>query len=106
VSCIPPINNISIIRGQALDIEVSVPAGVDLSGATAAFGISDNPESAYKVNLATSKSGQVITAILNAADSLMLTRSQHYYSCWVVIANDPTPVARGYINVSNDPRNR
>jgi len=106
VSCIPELKNIEIIRGQALDIEVTVPSGVDLSGATASFGISDNPESAYIANLTTSKSGQVITAILSETESLSLTRAQHYYSCWVVIADDPTPVARGYINVSNDPRNR
>jgi len=106
VSCIPEIKNIQIIRGQALDIEVTVPAGVDLSGATATFGISDTPESAYIVNLDTSKSGQVITALLSETKSLLLTKRQHFYSCWVVIANDPTPVARGYINVSNDSRNR
>ena len=106
MSCIPSISNIEIVRGQALDIEVTVPDGVDLSGATATFGIAETPESAYTVNLTTSKAGQVITAALTEAKSLLLTRKQHYYSCWVVIGDDPTPVARGYINISNDPRNR
>jgi hypothetical protein len=106
VTCIPELKNIDIIRGQALDIEVTVPDGADLSGATATFGIAETPESAYVVNLTTSKSGQVITAVLTETKSLLLTRRQHYYSCWVIIGGDPTPVARGYINVSNDPRNR
>ena len=106
MSCIPSISNIEIVRGQALDIEVTVPEGVDLSGATATFGIAETPESAYTVNLTTSKAGQVITAVLTEAKSLLLTRRQHYYSCWVMIGDDPTPVARGYISVSSDPRNR
>ena len=106
MSVIPPISNIEIIRGQALDIEVKVPDGVDISSATASFGIAFTPESAYTVNLTTSKAGQVITAALTETKSLLLTRAQHYYSCWIVIGTDPTPIARGYINVSNDPRNR
>ena len=106
MSCLPLISNIDIIRGQALDIEITVPAGVDLSGATVAFGISDAPNFAYSVNLTTSKAGQVITAFLTETESVLLTKRQHYYSCWLVIADDPTPVARGYINVSNDSRNR
>ena len=102
----PQLNNIEIIRGQVLDIEITVPAGVDISNATVSFGISDGPEFAYEVTLTTSKSGQVITAILTEAKSLLLVKDRQFYSCWVVIAGNPTPVARGYIKISNDSRNR
>lgn len=102
----PEIGSIDIIRGQALDIEITVPAEVDLTGALVSFGIADTPTAPYTETVQTSKSGQVITARLTGDQSARLARPKHYYSCWIVIADDPTPVARGYINIENDPRNR
>ena len=106
MSCSESFKNIEIVRGQVLDIEITVPTGVDISNATVTFGISDAPDFAYDLTLTTSKSGQVITAILTGEKSLLLTKSQHFYSCWVLVAGNPTPVARGYIKVCGDSRNK
>ena len=102
MSCLPKLGRINIIRGQALNIEITVPYEVDLSGAMVTFGIADQPETPYTTTLPTSKSGQVITAKLSGTESELLTMPKHYYSCWLVIADDPTLVARGYINVTSD----
>lgn len=108
MSCLPKIGEIKIIRGQALDINITVPQGVDLASATVTFGIADSATSPYTTTLPTTKTGngKVITAQLSGADSAQLNRAKHYYSCWLEISGDPTPVARGFFKIENDSRNR
>lgn len=100
----PSFSDFEILRGQALDISISVPVEADLSAATVTFGLSDSYSSTYSQTLTTSKSGQVITAYLDSATSKDLVEDAYYYSCWIDISGDYTPVARGYIKVKDDSR--
>jgi len=102
---LPVIKNIDIIRGQAANLLVTVPDEADLLAASIQFGVSIGPSQPYIITLPTNVDGQVITGALEAADSETLTGKKYYFSCWVVISGDPTPVARGYLNVTNDSRN-
>lgn len=99
---------IGIIRGQALDIEIPVTnvdgSPANLSGATILFGMAATARSDYAITLTTSVSGSTITAALTSAIAEALTLSQYYFSCWVDISDDGTPVARGTITVYNDSR--
>ena len=103
---VPATSSVCAVRGQALDIEVTVPDEADLSVATIEFGIAPNEKSAYLFTLTTSFSGQVITGTMTEAQSLQLIRSQYYFSCWVTIESDPTPVAVGWLRLTPDPRNQ
>src|SRR6056297_44549 len=103
---VPDISTINAVRGQALDIEITVPAELDLTSATVEFGIARSPTLAYEKTLNISKSGSIITAALESSDGADLPNSRYYWSCWATIASDSTPVARGYIFLTNDSRNR
>lgn len=103
---VPPFGSIEMIRGQALDIEVTVPGEADLTGATVEFGLALSPKHPYVETLSTTKAGQVITAEITGAQSSGLKCSRYFYSCWIVISGDPTPVARGYLTLLPDSYNR
>ena len=100
----PEFSDFQILRGQALDINISVPGEADLSAAIVTFGLSGSYSSTYIKTLETSKSAQVITAYLDSETSKGLTEDRYYYSCWIEILGDYTPVARGYITVKDDSR--
>lgn len=102
---VPELVDVDIVRGQAANFLVTVPPEADLLAASIEFGISIGPSQPYIVDLPTSVDGQVITGALSGAESATLDRVKYYYSCWVTISGDPTPVARGYINVTKDSRN-
>ena len=97
--------DIDLIRGQALDILVTVPDDVDLVNAVASFGISRSPLLGYDKMLPVNILGQVITANLSGQDCAELIEQKYYYSCWIVIASDPTPIARGSLKIKPDSRN-
>lgn len=103
---VPEIKSIHAIRGQSLFIDIPVPDDADLSGASIEFGIAENDSLPYIETLSTTTSGQTITADLSSEISLALHKSRYYFSCWLVIGGDPTPVARGYINIKGDSRNK
>jgi hypothetical protein len=103
---IPALGRIDIIRGQALDIVISVPDAINLDGATALFGISGSNFSAYTLTLPATVAGQTLLVSLTGTQSTGLANKTHYYSCWLEIAGDPTPIARGIIGVTADSRNR
>lgn len=103
---IPVLTTIEIVRGQALDIEVTVPSKIYLLGATVEFGIAPSMATPYNLILSTSKSGQVITGSLESIDSAGLDLIKYYFSCWITVEGNSTPVARGYLLVSDDSRNR
>lgn len=103
---LPEIKNIELVRGQAANLNVTVPAEADLTAATIEFGIANGISTPYVVDLATSVDGQVITGKLTGAQSASLPLLRYYYSCWVTILGDPTPVARGYITFTQDPKNQ
>jgi hypothetical protein len=103
---IPALGRIDIIRGQALDIVISVPDAIDLTGSTALFGIAGSKFSAYTLTLTATVLGQTLLVPLTGSQSEELNQETHYYSCWLVIAGDPTPIARGIIGVTADSRNR
>jgi len=103
---IPTSETIEIVRGQALDINVTVPDAVDLTGATVEFGIAKSSSSPYELSLSTSKAGQIITGALESIDSEGLELGRYFFSCWITISGDSTPVARGYLLISSDARNR
>lgn len=101
--------SLCILRGQALDIDVPVinaetgePA--DLAGATFKFGLALSNESAYAHELTTSNAAHVITGVIDNALSEQLTETEYYFSVWVTIAGASTPVAKGFLTVSNDSR--
>lgn len=100
--------NIVLFRGQSLNISIPVvdSAGdpVDLSTATTSFGIAESEYSAYTITIATSESGNVISAPILPADSSQLTMSRYYYSAWVDIGTGKTLVAYGSIIVQSDSR--
>lgn len=103
---LPKSKDIEIIRGQALDILVTVPDDVDLTNAVASFGISLSPRLAYSKMLPVSIIDKVITANLSGSDCSELTEQKYYYSCWITIASDPTPIARGSFKLTPDSRNK
>ncbi len=103
---IPALTTLDMVRGQALDIEVTVPVEVDLSGATVEFGIAKSSSSPYELSWSTSKAGQIITGALESIDSEGLELGRYFFSCWITISGDSTPVARGYLLISSDARNR
>jgi len=103
---IPEQGRIDIIRGQALDIIISVPNGINIDGATAELGIADSQLSAYTITLPSTTNGQAFMFALEGADSLNLTGKTHYYSCWMLSGGVPTPIARGVIGVTDDSRNK
>lgn len=94
----PEFTSFSILRGQALDIEINVPAGIDLSGSTITFGIAPSVKVPYEIMLPVVLDGGVITADLDGDTSDELSLSMYYFSCWA----DDTPLARGYISVLKD----
>ena len=100
----PQFNNFEILRGQALDIDITVPVEADLSAATVEFGLSTSADAAYTDTINTTKAGQIITAEIDSVTSAGLTADTYYYSCWINITGDYTPVARGYITVKDDSR--
>lgn len=99
---------IEILRGQALDIEILVlntdGTAANLAGATVLFGISKAPKVDYDTTLTTSVTGSTITAELTSTIAAALVNQQYYFSCWVQISSEWTPVARGYLTVYNDSR--
>ena len=97
---------ISIMRGQAVDIEIDVPKEADLSIATIEFGVSIGPSDPYLFTLSTTVSGNTIKGTLEGSETLPLDKKTYYYSCWVIINDDATPVARGFLKLSDDLRNR
>ena len=103
---LPKNTDIHIVRGQALDILVTVPEDTDLTFAMAYFGISPSPLVGYSKMLPVEIEGQVVKADLSGEDCSELTDSRYYYSCWIVKANDPTPIARGFLKITPDSRNR
>jgi len=103
---IPALGRIDIIRGQALDIVISVPDAINLTGATALFGIAGSSLTAYTLTLTATVSGQTLLVPLTGVQTAELNQKTHYYSCWLEIAGDPTPIARGIIGVTADSRNR
>jgi hypothetical protein len=103
---IPALGRIDIIRGQALDIVISVPDAIDLTGATALFGIAGSKFSAYTLTITATVSGQTLLVPMTGVQSAELIQEEHYYSCWLEIAGDHTPIARGNIGVTADSRNR
>ncbi len=103
---VPELKEIEIVRGQATNFLVTVPVEADLSSATIDFGISKGVSEPYLVDLTTTVDGQVITGKLTNTQSASLTSNRYYYSCWVIISGDPTPVARGYITLKSDSRNK
>lgn len=106
-SPVPTDTSFAIVRGQAVDIEVTVPDGVDLGAATEiGFGFAPSETEAYTDELSTSFSGQVITAVLPGSVSVDMAKPSYFFSCWVVIGGDATPVARGRMRIVNDARNR
>src|SRR6056297_1907573 len=100
--------DINLIRGQALDIEIPVKnddgTDTDLAGATIEFGLASSSNRPYTQTIPTSVSGSLITAAIDSDTSEELDRRQYYYSTWVTIAGESTPVARGTIIVENDSR--
>lgn len=102
---VPKLIDVDIVRGQAANFLVTVPAEANLAAATIDFGISIGPSQPYIIDLSTTIDGQIITASLTGEQSETLDKVKYYYSCWVIISGDPTPVARGYINVTKDSRN-
>lgn len=101
--------SLCILRGQALDIEVPVinaetGAEADLAGATLDFGLALGRDSAYVHTLSASKAAHVITGQIDNALSEQLTEGEYYFSVWVTIAGASTPVAKGFLTVSNDSR--
>jgi len=97
-----------ILRGQAIEISIPVieqdrqPA--DLAGATAEFGLSASPSQPYEHVVSTAVEGNTITASISSALSAQLGRGMYYFSCWVTISGASTPVARGFLTVTNDSR--
>lgn len=100
--------NITIIKGQALDIDITVTdsAGdaADLSAASATFGIATSKNAAYTQELDTTIASNVITAELTSAISAALTAGVYYFSAWVLIGSDWTPVAYGQFIIRSDSR--
>lgn len=103
---LPTLGDITIARGEARYLDTEEITGADLDSASIQFGIAESDTTEYVETLSTSVSAQVITGDLTSAKSLALTRSRYYYSCWITIGSDSTLVARGYINLKNDARNR
>lgn len=103
---IPKMGRVEIIRGQALDICIKVPADVDLTGSSIVFGISNSVDLGYHTILPTTWEGDTITAFLSGNVSSTLTLSTYYYSCWIDIGNDPTPTVRGSLTLTKDSRNK
>ena len=103
-----PIQEICVLRGQALDIEVPVKnddgTDANLSGATLEFGLSVDSNKPYVLEKTPSAVSNILTASIVEADYDTLIKKQYYYSFWVIIEGSPTPVARGFLNIANDSR--
>lgn len=96
-----------LIRGQSLEIEIPVTEDgdpADLSSATAEFGLAPSSSSAYTLNLSPTITASTVAAEIGSAQSEQLTGSRYYFSAWVTIAGESTPVARGHISVQSDSR--
>lgn len=97
-----------VLRGQALDILIAVvdQAGepVDVELATVVFGIGLAADQPYLHELPVEVSGDVISASLSSTLAAQLTAKQYYFSCWVTISSESTPVVRGTLTVQNDSR--
>ena len=102
------LQNICVLRGQAVDIEVTVlnDDGTDaiLSGATLEFGLAGRSSAAYVLEKTPTAVNNVITAPITEADYGSLPAKQYYFSFWVIIEGSPTPVARGHLEIANDSR--
>ena len=99
---------VCIARDQALDFVIPVlnndGTPTDLTGAVVEFGIATSDRSSYMTTLSTSRVDNVITAKLTSIESSALTLSRYYFSAWVTISGESTPVAKGYLTVQNDSR--
>lgn len=97
-----------VVRGQALDIEIAITDqdgnAPDLTGATATFGIAPDNKTTYQETLTATISGETLTAELTSAISGSLAPGNYYFSAWVHMGSDDTPVALGKLTIQPDAR--
>lgn len=105
---IPETQRIEILLGQALELTIPVTDSdgndVNVEGATVEFGLGPDPVSTPTELLPTSESGNEITVTLSTAKCLELGEGMLFFSCWVTIASDATPVARGWLRIIGSTR--
>ena len=104
----PETQCIYILQGQALDLVIPVSDSdgnaVDVEGATVEFGLSESPTESPTEMIPTTESGNEITASLTSAKNLELGPGKSFFSCWVTINGESTPVARGWLYISESTR--
>lgn len=105
---IPETQCIEILLGQALELTIPVTDSdgndVNVEGATVEFGLGPNSGASPTETLHTSESGNEITVTLSTAKCLELGAGMLFFSCWVTIAGDATPVAMGWLRIIDSTR--
>jgi len=106
---IPIEQRIEILAGQALELTIPVVdqdtgENVEVEGATVDVGLGSSSTVAPAENLPHSESGHEITMTLSSQQSLELSGSSHYFSVWLTILGESTPVARGWLEIRKSTR--
>lgn len=97
-----------LMQGQAIELEIPVVncAGepADLTAAAVEFGIAPNHAAPYTVTPAARIEGSTVFVALTSAETAALDAGPLYFSAWVTIAGQSTPIARGVLTVRRDSR--
>lgn len=100
----------AILRGQDIAIRVSVvdqDTGdpVDLTAATVEGGLARRNREPYLIDgVGSVEDTNVAVLSFSGSDTETLPRGAYYFSVWVILSGEATPVAIGVLPVEDDPR--
>lgn len=104
MNLIPIAQDIDILEGQAIDFTVPVTedgVAVNLDGADLKFYISPRQGQAPVLTKTPSSTDNIISESLTTTESLDLGANRYYYSFWITLLGESTPVARGLLRIRN-----